>query len=281
MYDVLVAPFALPFMQRPLLVLLVLGVAAGVIGVFVSLRSLEFVSDGLVHAVFPGLVIGFVAGGRDALLPGALAAAVVAAVVLTLISRRGIGSDSAIAVVFTALFGLGVVLVSQQEDYAGQLQELLFGRLLTVTTTDVLVASAASAAALLAVGLTAKEQLFRAFDEQGARAAGYRTLGIDLVLAVAIAVLVVIASSAVGNLLALGLILIPGAAARLMTGRLWLLFPLAIAVAVLPGWLGLALSYTLSIDLGAPVAAGGTVAVVLVALYLALLAVTAVRRRRA
>ena len=89
--------FALPFMSRALITVAVLAVAAGVVGLFISLRDLEFMSDGLIHAVFPGLVIGSIVGGTAALLPGALIAALAAVVLLTVLERRGVGSDAAIA----------------------------------------------------------------------------------------------------------------------------------------------------------------------------------------
>ncbi|MBK5239008.1 MAG: metal ABC transporter permease, partial [Actinomycetales bacterium] len=78
--DSFTTAFALPFMGRALIVLLVLSVAAGVIGVFINLRGLEFLSDGLTHAVFPGIAAGFVLGGRDGLYVGALIAAIAAAI---------------------------------------------------------------------------------------------------------------------------------------------------------------------------------------------------------
>src|SRR3954452_10060879 len=130
-------PFALPFMARALGVLLALAVVAGVVGVLVNLRGLEFISDGLTHAVFPGIAIGFVLGDRDGLFVGAVITAVLAAIVLTMLTRRGVASDAAIAIVLTAFFSVGVLVVSRQSDYAGQLDALLFGRLLTVTEADV------------------------------------------------------------------------------------------------------------------------------------------------
>src|SRR4051794_34440993 len=90
--------FALPFMAKAVITLTVLAVAAGVVGLFISLRDLEFMSDGLIHAVFPGLVIGTLIGGTSMLLPGALVAAIAAVVLLTVLERRGVGSDAAIAV---------------------------------------------------------------------------------------------------------------------------------------------------------------------------------------
>ncbi len=276
-------PFALPFMARALVVLVVLSLVAGVVGVLVNLRGLEFISDGLTHAVFPGIAVGFVWGGKDGLFAGAMVAAVLATVVLTLIVRRAVPVDAAIAIVFTAMFSIGVIVVSRQTNYVGQLEQLLFGRLLTVSATEVVQTVVICGIALLLVGLTLKEQLFRAFDRAGSAAAGYPPLLLDLVLNVAIALVVVAASSAVGNLLVLAVLIVPGAVARLVTIRVWLLFPVAAAFAVLAAVAGLALGYEASVQAGLDLPSGATVVLVLVAGYVAMLlarlAIDRVRRR--
>lgn len=276
--DYLFGPFALPFMARPLLVMLVLAVALGLASVMVTLRSLQFVGDGLVHAVFPGIVIGFAIGGREGLVPGGLVAAALAAVAFTLLARRALASDSAIAVVLTVMFGIGVIVVSQQSDYVGQLQELLFGRLLTVTDDDVLLTVVVAALAFVAIALVWRTQLFRAHDERAARAAGHRVLLSDLVLAVAVAVLIVAATAAVGNLLALGLLVVPGAIARLVTHRLDVMIGVSIASGAIAGWAGLWLGFRASVDAGIPVAGGAAVITVLVLLYGIVLTVVQVGR---
>ncbi|MET0954611.1 MAG: metal ABC transporter permease [Cryobacterium sp.] len=276
--------FTLPFMARALVVLLALSLVAGVVGVLVNLRSLEFISDGLTHSVFPGIAIGFVWGGREGLFVGAMIAALLAAVVLTVITRRAVSGDAAIAIVFTAMFSVGILVVSRQSNYAGQLEQLLFGRLLTVTGTEVVQTLVICAIALLLVGITLKQQVFRAFDPTAVAAAGYRPLLLDLVLNVAIALVVVAASSAVGNLLVLAVLIVPGAVARLITVRLWLLFPLAAGFAAVCAWLGLALGFEASVSAGIDLPSGATVVLVLVAGYLLVLLmrvlVDRMRRRR-
>ncbi len=265
--------FTLPFMARALVLLLVLSLVAGVVGVLVNLRGLEFISDGLAHAVFPGIAIGFVWGGREGLFAGAMVAAVLTAIVLALIARRAVAIDAAIAIVFTAMFSIGVIVVSRETNYVGQLEQLLFGRLLTVSPLEVLQTVVICAVALLIVALTLKEQVFRAFDQVGFAAVGYRPLVLDVLLNVAIALVVVAASSAVGTLLVLAVLIVPGAVARLATNRLWLLFPIAAVVAAVGAWLGLILGYQASVSGGIDLPSGATVVLVLVAGYfLALIA---------
>jgi zinc/manganese transport system permease protein len=276
--DWLTGPFALPFMQRPLTVMVVLAVALGLASVMVTLRSLQFVGDGLVHAVFPGIVIGFAVGGRDGLVPGGLIAAAIAAVAFTLLTRRALASDSAIAVVLTVMFGIGVIIVSRQSDYVGQLQELLFGRLLTVTDSDVTLTIGVAAAATVAMVAVWRTQLFRAHDPLAARAAGHRVLITDLVLAVSVAVLIVAATAAIGNLLALGLLVVPGAAARLLTHRIGWMVVISIATAALAGYGGLLIGFRASVDLGIPLPGGASVITTLVLIYAIVLAASMLHR---
>jgi manganese/iron transport system permease protein len=245
----------------------VLSLVAGLVGVLVNLRGLEFISDGLTHAVFPGIAIGFVWGGRDGLFLGAMVAALIAAVVLTLIVRRAVTTDAAIAIVFTAMFSVGVIVVSRETNYVGQLEQLLFGRLLTVSPTEVVQTIVICGLALLLVGLTLKEQVFRAFDRSYSAAAGFRPLVLDIVLNVAIALVVVAASNAVGNLLVLAVLIVPGAFARLVTQRVWWLFPLAAGFAGLAAWFGLAVGYEASVNHDIDLPSGATVVLVLVAGY--------------
>ncbi len=273
--------FTLPFMARALVLLLVLSLVAGVVGVLVNLRGLEFISDGLTHAVFPGIAIGFVWGGREGLFAGAMVAAVLTAVVLALIARRAVAIDAAIAIVFTAMFSIGVIVVSRETNYVGQLEQLLFGRLLTVSPVEVIQTVVICAAALSIVAFTLKEQVFRAFDRTGFAAVGFHPLLLDVLLNVAIALVVVAASSAVGTLLVLAVLIVPGAVARLATNRLWLLFPIAATVAAVGAWLGLTLGYAASVSAGIDLPSGATVVLVLVAAYfLALVGRLAVDRLR-
>lgn len=279
--DALFGAFTVPFMARALLVMLVLAVVAGVVGVLVNLRGLEFISDGLTHAVFPGLAIGLALGGTAGLVPGAAIAALTAAVVLTWLDRAGVTSDAAIAVVLTATFSIGVIVVSRGDDYAGELEALLFGRVLTIPPEEVLPLVVVSAVALLAVVLTLKQQLFRAFDRHGSLAAGNSAFALDLVLNCAVALVVVAAASTVGTLLVLALLIVPGAVARLVTQRLWVLFPVAAVFAGLCAWLGLAVGFAGSVGAGIDLPAGSTIVVVFVAGYgLVLLGAWAAGRTR-
>lgn len=271
-------PFAAPFLARPLLLLIALAVAAGTVGVLVHLRRLEFSADGLTHAVFPGLAIGAALGGAAGLLPGAIGAALVAAVVLALIARRGQPRDTAVAIVLTTFFSLGVVLISAAEGVAGSLGDFFFGRLLTITWGDLWVALALIGVGVALVVTTARPQLFAAFDAAGARRAGLPVLALEMTGTVAVALVVVAASASVGTLLALAVVIVPAAAARAVTRSLRTAVVVAIAFGAVTAWLGLWLVVQLA-ALGVDAAPGATVALTMIAGYLLALAAGALRSR--
>lgn len=275
--DALAGAFAIPFMARALFVMLVLALVAGLVGVLVNLRGLEFISDGLTHAVFPGLAIGLALGGTAGLIPGATIAALAAALILTWLDRAGVTSDAAIAIVLTATFSVGVIIVSRSDDYAGELEALLFGRVLTVPPEQIAPLVVVCLLALIAVVATMKQQLFRAFDARGSRASGDSPLVLDLVLNAAVALVVVAAAATIGSLLVLALLIVPGAVARLVTQRLWLLFPVAVTFAALCSWLGLAANFAVSVGAGIDLPAGATIVGVFVLGYGVVLLVALLR----
>ena len=278
MNELLVEPFRLPYMQRALLEVLLLGALAGVVGVFVVLRRLAFVSDALTHTIFPGVVIAHLLD--RSLLLGALAFGVLTAVLLTgITTSRRVGADAALAILLTSFFSLGVVLVSRTRTYTADLTVFLFGRVLAVDRADLLQTIALAAVVAVTLWALRKELVLRAFDPDGAAAMGYRTAALDLVLNLLIALVVVAAVKAVGTVLVVALIIVPAAAARLLADRFATTTVLACALGALGGWLGLAVSYEVSVDHGVRLASGATIVVVLVVLF-ALAAAAAPFRRR-
>jgi manganese/iron transport system permease protein len=280
-HDFLLEPFHLPYMQRALAEVLLLGALAGVVGVFVVLRRLAFVADALTHTIFPGVVIAHLLD--RSLLLGALAFGVLTAVLLAGITSgsRRVGADAALAILLTSFFSLGVVLVSRTRTYTADLTVFLFGRVLAVDRADLLATLALAAVVGGVLWALRKELVLRAFDPDGAAAMGYRTAALDLVLNLLIALVVVAAVKAVGTVLVVALIIVPAAAARLLADRVATTAVLAAALGALGGWLGLAASYEVSVDHDLRLAAGATIVVVLVGLFLVAAALAPLRRRLA
>lgn len=279
LYDVLFEPFRTPFMARALVELVILGALAGTVGLLVLLRRLAFVTDTLTHTVFPGLVIGYLFTGEGGVFWGALGAGVATAILLTLLtSRRRVTEDAALAILLTTFFAVGVVLVSRRSSYTADLTAFLFGRVLTVSDTQILQTGVVTLVVVGALALLRRPLLLRTFDAEGARAVGYRVDVLDLVTNVLVALVVVAAARAIGTVLVIALLIVPAATARALTDRLGPLVPLAALVGVLGGWLGLAASYEASIHHGLRLASGGTVVLVLVGMYLLTIVVPVLAR---
>jgi len=278
MVRLLVEPFESPFMARALVEALLLGVVGAVVSVFVVLRRLAFVSDALTHTVFPGVVIGYLVAETDGIVWGALAFAVLSAVLLTLLAVNArVTEDATLAILLTGFFAVGVILVSRRSSYTADLTAFLFGRILTVDRQQIILTAVIGAVVLLTLALLGKELVLRAFDPDGAAARGYRVLALDLALNLVVALVVVASVRAVGTVLVIALLVVPGAAARLLSDRLAVIVVLAAAIGALGGWLGLAASYEASVNHGLRLASGATVVLALVALYAVAAAVGAVR----
>jgi manganese/iron transport system permease protein len=274
----LITPFGEPFMARALAELALLALICGPVSVFVFIRRLSFVSDALTHTVFPGVVIGFLAGGAEGIFAGALIAALVTAVVLTALTRTGVLSDDAsTAVVLTAMFSIGVLLVSRRSSYTNDLTTFLFGRVLTVTSRQLAETAVLAVVILVLLALGARALLFRAFDPGGSAAAGYRTGWLDLWLNVLVALVVVAAVRAVGTILVVALLVVPAAAARLVTRRLAVMAALGSVLILAAGYGGLVLSWTASVDYGLNLTSASAVVLLLVLAYVVLMPVRRAR----
>jgi len=276
----LIQPFTLPFMARALAELLVLGALAGTVGVLILLRRLAFMTDALTHTVFPGVVIGYLCTGEGGVFWGALAAGLLTAVLLTLLTRhRAVTEDTALAVLLTTFFAAGVVLVSRESGYTADLTAFLFGRILTVTGPQLTQTLVVTLVVLAALVLLRRPLLARTFDPQGAQAAGHRIGLLDLATNAIVALVVVASVRAVGTVLVIALLIVPAAAARAVSDRLVVIVPVAALLGAVAGWAGLAISYDASVHHGVRLASGGTVVLVLIGLYLAALAFAAAGRR--
>jgi manganese/iron transport system permease protein len=279
-YSLFVEPFTLPFMGRALTELLLLGVLGGVVSVFVVLRRLAFVSDALTHTVFPGVVLGFLVGGTGGVLWGALVFAGLSAVLLTLLTvNRRVPEDAALAILLTGFFSVGVVLVSRRSSYTSDLTAFLFGRVLTVDRGQIVTTLVLAVLVLGTLAVLGKELVLRTFDPSAAAALGYRVPWLDLALNLVVALVVVAAVRAVGTVLVIALLVVPGAAARLVSDRLGRLLVIAVGIGMLGGWLGLVVSYDVSVRRDVRLGSGATVVLVLVALYAVAAVYGSVRRR--
>jgi zinc/manganese transport system substrate-binding protein len=249
-------PFQLEFVQRGVLEVLLLSGAAGLLGTWIVMRGLSFYAHAVGTAAFPGLVLADGLGFSAPL--GAFAAALVFAFGVERLARRPrAGYDSLTALVLVAALAGGVVLASDVFQSGGNVDSLLFGSLLLTGTRDLVLAGAASAAAIAATFALGPRWLARGFDPAAARAMGLRSQWPDALLLVLIAFAVVASLTAIGALLATALFVVPAATVRLWTQRLpvWQLASVALAAA--QGIAGLWLSVELNTPPGPTVAVLG------------------------
>ena len=258
--DFFTDPLSYPFMRNALLEITIVGLVCGLIGCFVVLRGLAFIGDALAHAVFPGVVLSYIAG--RSILIGAFVFGALTALGIGILSRsRRVSEDTAIGVLFAAFFALGIVLISRQSGFKRDLGSLLFGSILGVSTSDVVATLIIGGIVVAILFALLKEFTLVAFDATMARSLGYPVFLLDLVLLLLVSATIVVSLQTVGNILILALIVTPPATARLLTDRLDRMMALSAAIAVLSGVVGLYISFHAS------TAAGGSIVLTATAFF--------------
>jgi manganese/iron transport system permease protein len=249
--DWLTAPFRFPFMQSALLAALLVGVICAIIGTYVVLRRMAFIGDALAHTALPGLVVAYLNGWS--LFGGAVVAGMVTAFGIGWISRRGeVREDSAIGVMFTAMFALGILLISTTNSFR-DLSHILFGNILGVTRDDLILISSVVVITLVTLALLHKELELTSFDPTHAHAIGLNADRLRYVLLFLLALTVVSGIQVVGVVLTSALLITPAAAAGLLTRRLPRMMLAAVIIAVLSGIIGLYASYYANVSSGAAI----------------------------
>ncbi len=231
-----------PYLTRPLIVLGLLALAVGPASALVNLRRAEFSAETMVHGVFPGIVVGMAVGGRDAIIPGGALCAALIAAALTVASRKQRHSEATTAVLLTAFFSLGIVISLRIGDMSGQLESLMFGRLLDITPSRMATSALVLVAATVLLALTWRAQVAVAFDREAARVGGVPVTWIDVAFNAALGAIVVAASTAVGVLLVVGYLIVPGAFGRLLAAGPRSMVLLSGACALAGGWAGFGVS---------------------------------------
>ncbi len=256
----LVDPFGDALMRQALIEVLVLSLACGPLGVWIVLHRQSYAAESMAHAMLPGLVVAALVGAP--LLLGAAGGVLAGAVAIALAGRdERLGGDVGVAVAVSTLFGAGAML-ALSPSVPPRLGELLFGDLLGVSGTDL--AEAAGLVAVTAVALALGQRRFAlaTFDPATAPSLGARPGPWELVLLALLALATVATVRGLGNLLAVALVLAPGAAALNVTHRLGAALAAAAGLAAASGVAGLLVSYHWQL------AAGASVALCAVALFL-------------
>ena len=263
---------SLAFLPRALAAVLLASVVTGVVGCHVLMRGMVFIGDAVAHSVFPGLAVAFVLGGN--LMVGGLTAGVVTAILVAIFSQnQRLREDSVIGIFFAASFALGIVIISLAPGYSGSVQDFLFGSIVGVSNEDITQAAIMGAVILLVLWLFHRQIVTVSLDRESARAMGLPVLALDIVLYVLVTISVVLGLQTLGNVLVLALLVIPASAARLACRRLGSMMVFSPVFGGTCSIVGLYLSWAFNLP------TGGTIVLSMVAAFVLVWAVTAVRSR--
>lgn len=251
MTEWLLEPFRYSFMQTGLAAAALVGITCATIGAYVVLRRMAFIGDALSHTVLPGLVVAYLNSWN--LFWGAIAAGLLTALGIGWVSRRGaVREDTAIGVFFTAMFALGILLMSQAGSFR-DLSHMLFGNILGVRPSDLWLTAGIVAGVLLTLALLHKELELSSYDPTYAEVIGLRADRMRFVLLIVLAFTVVTCIQVVGVILTSALLVTPAAAAALLTNRLPRMMLIAALIAVGSALVGLYASYYANVASGAAI----------------------------
>ncbi len=251
---------AMPFVQRMLLAGVLASVACGVVGTFVVVRRIVFVSGGISHTAFGGIGLAYLLqdrlgwSGFDPLLGAALFALGAAAALSSSWVRRRMREDSAIGALWVIGMAVGVLFLSLVDRSAVRVQDpasILFGNVLLIRAADLWVMGALVVGILAVVGLLYKDLQILVFDEGFARLSGIRVGAMNFLLLVLVALTVVVLIKVVGVVLAIAMLTLPAAIAGLFARGLPAMMALAVAIGAALTALGALLSLWLDLPPGA------------------------------
>lgn len=274
MIEWLLEPYQYEFMRRALLVLIVTSIVMGVVGGFVVHKGLAFSGDALAHSTLAGVAVAFVAGGSVSV--GALVAAVLTSLGIGWTRARArVSADTAIGIVFVAMFSLGLLILSRRTSYTPDLMSFVFGNILGVSFGDVVGSAVLAGAVLLFVSAFYRELLLVAYDPAMAATTGVPARLFQYATLVMVALAVVVALKAIGIVLVNAMLLIPVSTASLFLRRLPSIMAVGTLIGLACAAVGLHLSYY------AGVATSPAIVLTACAVFLVSLAVTSRRGVRA
>lgn len=250
MFQTLIEPLQYGFMQRSLVIAILVGIVCAIVGSYLMVQRLALLGDAISHSVLPGLAIAFILGAN--IFIGAFIAGVLSTVIIAWIKARStIKEDAAMGIVFSAFFALGITLITiVQKDNKIDLNHFLFGNILGVTAEDAIDTALIVALVLLVVVFFYKELLFYTFDPLGAQATGLPVNLLNFGLMVLIALTIVASLKAVGVVLVLSLLITPASTAYLLVTRLHQVMILGAIIGVISSISGMYLSYFYNLPSG-------------------------------
>ncbi len=274
MIDLLITPFASNgFMLQALIAGILVTIACAIAGTFVILRGLAFIGDALAHGVLPGIALSILVG-----FPGIIGAAIGAAFMIggiTLITRRSrLSTDTAIGLLFVGMLSLGVVIVSRSNSFSGDLTRILFGEILGISITSIVIQLVATVVIAATAIICARPFLLLSFDSEQAEVAGFSSRLYHNIMLFMVAATVIVSFQTVGTLLVFGLLIAPAGAGALLARRIEIMIAWAILFGVLSIYVGLLISYHFNL------AAGASIILVTVVVFFIVFVIQNLRDRR-
>lgn len=239
--DTLLAPFQFEFMINALIISVLVAIPMALLSCFLVLKGWSLMGDAISHAVFPGVVVAYIVGFPYAI--GAFVAGMFCAIATGFLKENSrIKQDTVMGIVFSGMFGFGLVLyVKIRSDV--HLDHILFGDMLGVSWADIGQAALIAALTAAVIGVKWKDFLLHAFDPAQARAVGLRVNLLHYGLLSLISLTIVGALQAVGIIMAIAMLIAPGAIAFLLTRQFSTMLLLSVAIAVAGSFLGVYLSF--------------------------------------
>ena len=251
MMHYLTDPFHYVFIQRAVMASVIVGILCACLGTFVVLRRMSLVGHALTHSALPGLVIAYLLSAN--IFIGALIATVLTALGIGLLAKdEAVYEDTSVGMIPTVMFALGILLVSTTRSYR-DLSAMLFGNILGVTGWDLRLIVFIAAVSLAMLALFYKELKLFSVDPNYSKAIGIPVNTLRYGMLFFLALTVVVGIQAVGTILTNALLVIPVAAARLLTDKLWKMMLLSCVFAVLAALSGVYASYYFSLSSGAAI----------------------------
>lgn len=266
--------FSYPFFQNALLGSLLASIACGIVGTYVVARRLVFISGGITHASLGGLGMGFYFGWNP-ILSALLFSIFSAFGIEWLTSRQDVREDSAIGTFWSLGMAVGIIFIYLKPGFAPNLNDYLFGNILTITSTDILWLALLSLVLILVFSFFRREILYTAFDAEFAMT---RRLPVKLVkygMMMFIAITIVLSIRLVGIVLLMSLLTVPQMTANLFTSN----FVKMILLSVLIGFIGCLIGLLLSAILDVP--SGVFIIFTQIVIFLLMRGILSARQKRA
>lgn len=240
------------YLQQALVAAILVGIICGVIGCFIILRGMALMGDAISHAVLPGVVIAYMLGASFFI--GATITGVLTALAIGYVSQNSrIKDDSAIGIMFTAAFALGIVLITGLRGTGVDLWHILFGNVLAVSRGDLHVTLGIGVFVLLMILLFYRPLLLSTFDPVMAKATGIPVKMIHYLLMLLLSLVTVASLKTVGIVLVVAMLITPGATAYLLTDRLPVMLSLSAIIGVLSAVIGMFYSVVYDVASGASI----------------------------